>query len=114
MHCAIVVAVALFPLLGASQEYGPGEAILRAAGAEQRRILVSGDAAAQERFIHPNFINMSRTEAGLRFRYEIVPDFAPYVGVQYGRAFGDTARFRRAAVEDVGGWTLLLGVRTWF
>ena len=57
---------------------------------------------------------LSSTEAGLRLRYEIVPEFAPYVGVQYGRAFGDTARFRRAAGEDVGGWSLLLGVRTWF
>ena len=57
---------------------------------------------------------LSTTETGLRLRYEIVPEFAPYVGVQYGRAFGDTARFRRAAGEDVGGWSLLLGVRAWF
>jgi len=57
---------------------------------------------------------LSTAEAGLRLRYEIVPEFAPYVGVHYGRSFGDTARFRRAAGEDVGGWTFLLGVRTWF
>jgi copper resistance protein B len=57
---------------------------------------------------------LSSAEAGLRLRYEIVPEFAPYVGVQYGRAFGNTADFRRAAGEDVGGWSLLLGVRTWF
>ena len=57
---------------------------------------------------------LSSAEAGLRLRYEIVPEFAPYVGVQYGRAFGDTARFRRAAGEDVGGWSFLMGVRTWF
>jgi len=56
---------------------------------------------------------LSTTEAGLRLRYEI-PEFAPYIGVQYGRAFSDTARFRRAAGEDVGGWSLLLGVRAWF
>jgi len=57
---------------------------------------------------------LSTAEAGLRLRYEIVPEFAPYVGVEYGRAFGDTARFRRAANEDVGGWSFLVGVRTWF
>ena len=57
---------------------------------------------------------LSTAEAGLRLRYEIVPEFAPYVGVHYGRAFGDTARFRRAAGEDVGGWSFLVGVRTWF
>jgi copper resistance protein B len=57
---------------------------------------------------------LSTAEAGLRLRYEIVPEFAPYVGVHYERAFGDTARFRRSAGEDAGGWTFLLGVRTWF
>lgn len=57
---------------------------------------------------------LSSAEAGLRLRYEFVPEFAPYVGVHYGRAFGDTARFRRAAGEDVGGWSFLVGVRTWF
>jgi copper resistance protein B len=57
---------------------------------------------------------LSSAEAGLRLRYEIVPEFAPYVGVHYGRSFGDTARFRRAAGEDVGGWSFVLGIRTWF
>ncbi|MDQ8757399.1 copper resistance protein B [Sphingosinicella sp. LHD-64] len=57
---------------------------------------------------------LSTAEAGLRLRYEFVPEFAPYVGVQYERAFGDTARFRRLAGDDVGGWSFLMGVRTWF
>lgn len=57
---------------------------------------------------------LSSAEVGLRLRYEFVPEFAPYVGVHYGRAFGDTSRFRRAAGEDVGGWSLLVGARTWF
>lgn len=57
---------------------------------------------------------LSSAEAGLRLRYEIVPEVAPYVGVQYERAFGDTARFSRAAGEDVGGWSLVMGVRAWF
>ena len=33
---------------------------------------------------------LSSAEAGLRLRYEIVPEFAPYVGIEYERAFGDT------------------------
>ena len=57
---------------------------------------------------------LSSAEAGLRLRYEIVPEFAPYVGVQYEREFGDTARFSRVAGQDVGGWSLLMGVRAWF
>lgn len=57
---------------------------------------------------------LSTAEAGLRLRYEFVPEFAPYVGVEYERAFGDTARFRRGEGEDVGGWSLLVGLRAWF
>ena len=57
---------------------------------------------------------LSSFETGIRLRYEFVPEFAPYVGVEYDRALGDTARFNRAAGEDVGGWSLVLGVRAWF
>lgn len=57
---------------------------------------------------------LSTAELGLRVRYEIKPEFAPYVGVAYERAFGDTADFRRAAGDTAGGWNLLLGIRAWF
>ena len=57
---------------------------------------------------------LSSAELGLRLRYHFVPEFAPYVGVGYERRFGDTARFARTGGEDVGGWSLLLGVRAWF
>lgn len=62
---------------------------------------------------------LSTAEAGLRLRYEFYPEaspavIAPYVGVQYERAFGNTADFRRAAGEEVGGWKFLIGLRTWF
>lgn len=57
---------------------------------------------------------LSSIEAGLRLRYELVPEFAPYVGVEYGRAFGDTADLRRAGGEESGGWAFLTGIRLWF
>ena len=62
---------------------------------------------------------LSTAEIGARLRYEFFPNsgpavIAPYVGVQYERAFGDTADFRRAAGEGVDGWSLLVGIRTWF
>lgn len=57
---------------------------------------------------------LSAAEAGLRLRYEIVPEFAPYVGVEYGRLFGDTRRYARAEGEDAGGWNLVFGLRAWF
>ena len=57
---------------------------------------------------------LSSVEAGLRLRYEVVPEFAPYVGVEYERAFSGTADFRRAAAEEVGGLALVVGLRAWF
>ena len=57
---------------------------------------------------------LSSAELGFRLRYQFVPEFAPYVGIGYERRFGDTARFARAGGEDVGGWSLLLGLRAWF
>lgn len=57
---------------------------------------------------------LSSGEAGLRLRYEFVPEFAPYIGVEYERKFGDTADFARLAGEDVGGWSFLVGLRSWF
>jgi copper resistance protein B len=57
---------------------------------------------------------LSSAEAGLRLRYEIVPEFAPYLGVAYERGFGATADFRRADGEKAGGWNLLVGARAWF
>ncbi|MFC3713068.1 copper resistance protein B [Sphingoaurantiacus capsulatus] len=57
---------------------------------------------------------LSSVEAGLRLRYELAPEVAPYIGIDYARSLGDTARFARAAGEDVGGWAFVAGVRLWF
>ncbi|MCE7798090.1 copper resistance protein B [Sphingobium sufflavum] len=57
---------------------------------------------------------LSTAELGLRLRYQFVPEFAPYVGVKYERAFGDTADFRRARDKKAGGWNFLIGIRSWF
>lgn len=57
---------------------------------------------------------LSTIELGARLRYEFVPNFGPYVGVAYERAVGDSARFRRAEGEDVGGLQFLVGLRAWF
>ena len=57
---------------------------------------------------------LSDAELGLRLRYDITRQFAPYVGVQYRSAFGATRRFLREAGEDPGGWSFVSGIRTWF
>lgn len=57
---------------------------------------------------------VSTIEAGVRLRYEIRREFAPYVGIGWERKLGDTGDFARAAGEDRGGSEVILGVRSWF
>ena len=57
---------------------------------------------------------LSDAELGLRLRYDIKREFAPYVGVQVRQAFGRTRDYLRDAGEDSGGVSLLAGVRLWF
>lgn len=57
---------------------------------------------------------LSTAEAGLRLRYEFTRQFAPYVGVVYERAFGDTADLRRDDFERVDDTRIVVGLRTWF
>lgn len=57
---------------------------------------------------------LTEAEAALRLRYDIRREFAPYIGVQYRRAFGETRRLLRAAGEETGGWSVLTGIRWWF
>ncbi|KGQ19425.1 Copper resistance protein B [Lysobacter dokdonensis DS-58] len=57
---------------------------------------------------------LSTLEAGLRLRYEVHRQFAPYVGVVYERAHGATADFRRAAGEGASDTRVVFGIRAWF
>jgi copper resistance protein B len=56
----------------------------------------------------------SDLELGLRLRYELKPEFAPYVGVEWVRQFGDTARFARAAGDEARVTNFVIGVHFWF
>jgi copper resistance protein B len=53
-------------------------------------------------------------EFGLRLRYEIAREFAPYVGVEWAGKVGETARFARAAGDDPSGVSYVAGIRFWF
>ena len=57
---------------------------------------------------------LSTGELGLRLRYDIRREFAPYVGISYERRFGDTARFARAEGERRASMNFVIGLRTWF
>lgn len=56
---------------------------------------------------------LSDVELGLRLRYEITREFAPYVGLSWARRYGTTARYARADGEATGGLALAVGVRGW-
>lgn len=57
---------------------------------------------------------VSDVELGLRLRYEIRREFAPYAGVSWERKLGSTADFARAAGENPGGISFVAGIRAWF
>lgn len=53
-------------------------------------------------------------DLGLRLRYEIKREFAPYVGISWNRKLSDTADLARRERERVGTFAVVLGVRLWF
>ena len=57
---------------------------------------------------------VTNLELGLRLRYEITRQFAPYVGLSFDQKFGATADYARARGERAGVPSLVFGVRTWF
>ncbi len=57
---------------------------------------------------------LSELEAGVRLRYEIRREFAPYLGIQWTGSFGDTADIARAAGEPVRDTFVVAGLRFWF
>lgn len=57
---------------------------------------------------------LSSGRVGLRLRYEVNRQFAPYVGVERGGAVGRTADFLRALGEPGVQTRFLAGVRVWF
>ncbi|MDE3739994.1 copper resistance protein B [Pseudomonas resinovorans] len=57
---------------------------------------------------------LANTELGLRLRYEIVPQFAPYVGVTWNRNYGNTADFAREEGENNDEARFVAGIRLWF
>ncbi|KPX67327.1 Copper resistance protein B [Pseudomonas syringae pv. lapsa] len=61
-----------------------------------------------------NGSGLSTSEFGLRLRYEIIPQFAPYIGVSWDRSYGKTADYAREDDEDTQDARLVVGVRMWF
>lgn len=57
---------------------------------------------------------LSAVQAGVRLRYEIRPEFAPYLGIQWSGLFGASADYARSAGLDSNVTQVVAGVRFWF
>jgi copper resistance protein B len=57
---------------------------------------------------------LSDAEIGLRLRYEIRREFAPYLGINWTKVFGNTADFARINGQDISDLQLVVGLRGWF
>lgn len=57
---------------------------------------------------------LSEGEYGLRLRYEIQRNFAPYIGVTLDQKYGQAADFAEAAGEDPSEARVVIGLRAWF
>jgi copper resistance protein B len=57
---------------------------------------------------------LTETGFGLRLRYEITREFAPYIGVEWHDLQGDTADLARLGSEATGDRVVVAGIRFWF
>ena len=57
---------------------------------------------------------LSDMELGLRLRYEIRREFAPYIGINWSKSFGQTADYAEEEGEDTSDVQFVLGFRAWF
>lgn len=57
---------------------------------------------------------LTSIEAGLRLRYEFHKEFAPYVGVEWSRAFGGTADYVEARGGEADDLRFVVGLKAWF
>lgn len=57
---------------------------------------------------------LDKAEIGVRMRYEILREFAPYIGVEQSWHVGKSADFARLSGEDTSKTNFVFGVRFWF
>ena len=56
----------------------------------------------------------AQIEAGIRLRYEITRQIAPYIGINYEQLLGDTKDIAKAGGADTNDTQAVAGLRFWF
>ena len=59
-------------------------------------------------------VGLVNAELGLRLRYEITREFAPYVGISYDTRVGQSASYAAQEGKPVNNLSFVAGVRLWF
>ncbi|MBS0546163.1 MAG: copper resistance protein B [Proteobacteria bacterium] len=83
----------------------------------QRLILqprVELNFAAQNNYEDETGAGLTNAELGLRLRYEITREIAPYIGVSYDTKVGQTAAFASQDGKATSNLSFVAGVRLWF
>ena len=57
---------------------------------------------------------VTETDIGLRLRYEIRREIAPYIGVSWLKQYGETARISRQEGESTDSVSFVIGLRLWW
>lgn len=57
---------------------------------------------------------LAHASLGLRLRYELRREIAPYLGIHWNWRFGETQDLARAAGEDADEFSVVAGLRFWF
>jgi len=57
---------------------------------------------------------LSDLNLGLRLRYEIRREFAPYIGINWWEKYGGTADYTELLGEDITDTEFVFGIRLWF
>lgn len=57
---------------------------------------------------------LSDVSLGLRLRYEFQREFAPYIGVNWSKKFGQTGDLAEAEGTDASDTQIVAGIRAWF
>jgi copper resistance protein B len=112
----------MFEVSGAAFISPQGEVLGRLEGYYDQRITqrlvlqprVEFNLSAQDMRAQRLGAGLTDAELGLRLRYEITRQFAPYVGVSYETKTGRTADYARADGMKPTSTSLVAGVRLWF
>ena len=57
---------------------------------------------------------LAEIKSGVRLRYQITPQFAPYIGLEHERFVGKTAKLYKDLEDDRSTRKILLGLRFWY